>query len=192
MVEHLKHEGTSHSSSDLLKIFVKMGASWSAQDFRQAGVTLSGPGSFFLFCFRKTWHTSSSLIWIAGVRKRGVAGDVNGCVESWSGWYVFFFQICDRTHSDCLTVVDSPQCWGMVSCNWWCLSYLSTLKQNHWKRIGSFTYWNNSSLLLWYPFPVCIWSVYTRLDHPSCKHFLFGLTELSEFCCEPWFVIVVG
>ncbi len=27
MVEHLKHEGTSHRSSDLLKIFVKMGAS---------------------------------------------------------------------------------------------------------------------------------------------------------------------
>ncbi len=26
MVERLKHEGTSHSSSDLLKIFVKMGA----------------------------------------------------------------------------------------------------------------------------------------------------------------------
>ncbi len=25
MVEHLKHEGTSHSSSDLLKISVKMG-----------------------------------------------------------------------------------------------------------------------------------------------------------------------
>ncbi len=56
MVELLKHEGTSHSSSDLLKIFVKMGASWSAQDFRQAGVTPSGPGAFFLFCFRKTWH----------------------------------------------------------------------------------------------------------------------------------------
>ncbi len=37
MVEHLKHEGTSHSSSDLLKICVKMGASWSAQVFRQAG-----------------------------------------------------------------------------------------------------------------------------------------------------------
>ncbi len=29
MVERLKHEGTSHSSSDLLKICVKMGASWS-------------------------------------------------------------------------------------------------------------------------------------------------------------------
>ncbi len=31
MVEHFKNEGTSHSSSDLLKICVKMGASWSAQ-----------------------------------------------------------------------------------------------------------------------------------------------------------------
>ncbi len=38
MMEHLKHEGTLHSSSDLLKICVKMGTSWSAQDFRQAGV----------------------------------------------------------------------------------------------------------------------------------------------------------
>ncbi len=62
MVERLKHEGTSHSSSDLLMICVKMGASWSAQDFRQAGVTQSGPGAFFLFCFRKTWRTSPSLI----------------------------------------------------------------------------------------------------------------------------------
>ncbi len=62
MVECFKHEGTSHSSSDLLKIFVKMGASWSAQDFRQAGVTESGHGAFYLFCFRKTWRTSSSLI----------------------------------------------------------------------------------------------------------------------------------
>ncbi len=62
MVERLKHKGTSHSSSDLLKICVKMGASWSAQDVRQAGVRLSGPGAFFLFCFRKTWRTSTSLI----------------------------------------------------------------------------------------------------------------------------------
>ncbi len=49
MVEHLKNEGSSHSSSNMLKIFVKMGASWSAQDFRQAGVTPSGPGVFFFF-----------------------------------------------------------------------------------------------------------------------------------------------
>ncbi len=29
MVERLKHKGTLHSSNDLLKICVKMGASWS-------------------------------------------------------------------------------------------------------------------------------------------------------------------
>ncbi len=40
-------------SSDLLKIFVKMGASCSAQDFRQAGVTPSGPGVFFPFLLPK-------------------------------------------------------------------------------------------------------------------------------------------
>ncbi len=56
MVERLKHEGTSHSSSDLLKICEKMGASWSAQDFRQTGVTQSGPDAFLpflLFCCLK-------------------------------------------------------------------------------------------------------------------------------------------
>ncbi len=47
MVERLKHEGTLPSSSDLLKIFVKIGASWSAQDFRQTGVTQSEPRCFF-------------------------------------------------------------------------------------------------------------------------------------------------
>ncbi len=36
MMKRLKHERTSHCSSDLLKIFVKMEANWSAQDFRQA------------------------------------------------------------------------------------------------------------------------------------------------------------
>ncbi len=40
MVERLKHVGTSHSSSDRLKICVKMGASWSAQVFRQAADTV--------------------------------------------------------------------------------------------------------------------------------------------------------
>ncbi len=51
MVECLKHEGTSQSSSDLLKICVKMGANWSAQVFRQAGDTPSGPGAFLLLFF---------------------------------------------------------------------------------------------------------------------------------------------
>ncbi len=67
------HEGTSHSSSDLLKICVKkMVASWSVQVFRQAGDTLSGPGAFLLLFFLKTWRTSSSLICSAGVGERGV------------------------------------------------------------------------------------------------------------------------
>ncbi len=162
MVERLKHEGTSHSSSDLLKICVKMVASWSAQVFRQAGDTPSGPGAFLLLFFLKTWRMSSSLICSAGVGGGGLQ-------EVW----MVFFQTCNRTHSDCLPVVDSPECWGMVSCNWWCLSYLSTLKQNHWKIICSLACQNNSSLPLWSPFPVCIWPVYTRLYPPFCKHLLW-------------------
>ncbi len=66
MVESLKHEGTLHSSSDLLKICVKMVSSWSAQVLWQAGDTLSGPGAFLLLFFLKTWHMSSSLICSAG------------------------------------------------------------------------------------------------------------------------------
>ncbi len=77
IVECLKHEGTSHCSSDLLKIYVKIGASWSAQDFRQSGVTSPGTGAFILLFFLKTWRTSSSLKCIAGVGERGVAGGVN-------------------------------------------------------------------------------------------------------------------
>ncbi len=41
--ECLKQEGTSHSSSDLLKINVKMDDSWTAQALRQSGETPSGP-----------------------------------------------------------------------------------------------------------------------------------------------------
>ncbi len=78
MVERLNHEGTSHSSSDLLNICVKMGASWSAQDFRQTGVTPSGPGAFLLLFILKTWHMSSSLICSVGVGEKGVARGVKG------------------------------------------------------------------------------------------------------------------
>ncbi len=56
MVEHLKQGGTSHSSSDLLKICVKMGTSWSAEDFRQAGVTPSGPSAFLLLFYEDLAH----------------------------------------------------------------------------------------------------------------------------------------
>ncbi len=71
-MENLKHEGTSHSSSNLLKIFVKMGASWSAQDFRKTDDTLSGPGAFLLFFILKTLRMLFSLICSAGVGKRGL------------------------------------------------------------------------------------------------------------------------
>ncbi len=148
---------------------MKMGASWPAQDFRQAAVTPSGPGAFSLFCFWKTWHALSLLIWIAGMGRWGMLEVVWRGVQSRCG---VFFQICNRTHSDCLPVVDSPRCWGMVSCSW-SLSDISTLMLSHWKRIGSLAHRNNSSLLLWYPFPVCIWPVYTRLYPPCCKHLLW-------------------
>ncbi len=81
MVDRLKHEGTSHSSSDLLKIFVKMGASWSAQDFRQTGVTQSGSGHFFYFLLPEdlVHLIFSDLNCRCG--EEGVAGGVIGCVE---------------------------------------------------------------------------------------------------------------
>ncbi len=109
MVEHLNHEGTSHSSSDLLK----MGASWSAQDFRQTGVLL------VLFSFLLPEALAhlvfADLNWKWG---GGVAGGVTGCVERCSERVRGVFQTCSRTHSVSLPVVDSPQCWGLVSCGW--------------------------------------------------------------------------
>ncbi len=82
MVERLKHEGTSHSSSDLLKVCVKMGASWSAQDFRQAGVTPSGPGAFYPFLFPK----DLAHLVFAYLNCR-CGGGVNGCVERYNTKY---------------------------------------------------------------------------------------------------------
>ncbi len=69
---------------------------------------MSRPSAFLILIFLKTWRTLSSLFCSAGVGEAGVAGGMN----------VFFFQTCNRTHSDRLPVVDSPECWGMVSCNW--------------------------------------------------------------------------
>ncbi len=89
-----------------------------------------------------------------------------------SGWWVFF-QTCNRTHLNRLPVVDSTQWWWMVSCSCLSLSDLSTLMLNHWKRIGSLAYRNNSFLPPWSPFPGYIWPVYTRCYPPSCKHLLW-------------------
>ncbi len=116
--------------------------------------------------------------------------------QVWGRWglqvWMVFFQTCNRTHSDHLPVVDSPECWGMVSCNWWCLSFLSTLKHSHWKIICSLAYQNNSSLPLWSPFPMCILYLFIQDFIPFSVSIYFGLTELSEFSSEPRFVVVVG
>ncbi len=179
MVERLKHERTSHSNSDLLKICVKMGGgSWVS-----TGLKTDWCHTIWAWCLPSgtrpgTRHPLLSAVQVWG---RG------GLQEVWMA----FFQTCNRTYSDRLPVVDSPQCWGMVSCNWWCFSDLFTLKQNHWKRISTLAFQNNSSLPLWSPFPVCIWPVFTRLC-PLLVGIFFGLTELSEFCSEPRFVVVIS
>ncbi len=78
----MKHEGTLYSSSDLLKICVKMRASWTSQVFRQAGDKPSGPGAFLLFFFifyfflPGTHHLLLSAY--SAVQERGVAGGTNG------------------------------------------------------------------------------------------------------------------
>ncbi len=113
----MKHGGTSHSSSDLLKICVKMGASWSAQVLRQAGYTPSGPGAFLLLFFMKTCHTSSSLIFSAGVGRGGLLEVLMVVWRGVQGGCGVFFQTYSKSHSNRLLDVDSPQCWGMVSCD---------------------------------------------------------------------------
>ncbi len=88
MVERLKQEGTSHSSSDLLKINVKMDDSWTAQALRQAGEIPSGPLAFLIFCLLKTLLTSSSQILITGCETVGgrEGEGVDGCVVRRSEW----------------------------------------------------------------------------------------------------------
>ncbi len=159
MVERLKQGGYFIQFQWSVEDLCEDGASWSAQDFRQAGVTPSGPGSFSC----SFWGPVAHYLHWSGV-------------QVWGRWgllevLMMFFQTCNRTHSDRLPVVDFPQYWGMVSCSWWYLSDLSTLKPCHWKRIGSLAYRNN--LPLWSPFPVCIWPVYTRICSHSCEHLLW-------------------
>lgn len=81
-VECLKQQGTSHCSSDLLKICVNIGASWSAvQTFIQAGETPSAPGLLF---FENSAHVlHADLIRRLNSRRgrRRVAGGVGVCVK---------------------------------------------------------------------------------------------------------------
>ncbi len=105
MVEHLKHEGNSHSSSDLLNICMKMGASWSAQVFREPGDTSSGPGAFLLLFFLKTWRMSSFLSAVQ-VWGGGVAEGVNG---------VFFKPAVELIQICQLLILQSAGGWCLVS-----------------------------------------------------------------------------
>ncbi len=107
MVESLKHEGTLHSSSDLLKICGKMVSSWSAQVLWQAGDTVWAWCFPSFVLFEDLAHVIFAYLQCRCGGGGGGAGGVNGV-----------FQTCNRTHSDRLPVVDSPECWGMVSCNW--------------------------------------------------------------------------
>ncbi len=106
MVERLKHEGTLHNSSDLLKICVKMWASWSAQDFSQTDVTV------WAWCFFPFLLPEDLLhIVFAYLNCRcggeGVAGGVNGCVE-WCPvrvWDVFFKPAVGLIQIVCLLLI---------------------------------------------------------------------------------------
>ncbi len=75
----------------------KMGASWSARTFRQAGEILSGPEAFLDFCFLKTRFTSSTQTLSAG----RMVGEGGGCVKCRSERVLGVslpFQINSKTH----------------------------------------------------------------------------------------------
>jgi len=98
-VERLKQEGTSHSSSDLLKINGKM-----------------GPEDFAYIFFTDLDYRLRTV-----VRREGEG--VDGCVVRRSEWVWgvrpgFCFQTCSRTRSGLQPVVDWPQCRGVGSCSW--------------------------------------------------------------------------
>lgn len=82
IVDCFRQERTLNSSSELLKIWLKMKASWSVQIFRQEGDTLSWPGAFLIFCLWNSWHTSCSQILSAGGRSRG-RGEESGSGCRW-------------------------------------------------------------------------------------------------------------
>ncbi len=142
---------------------------WSMRGLRTAPVICWrsvwrwGPAGQHRFLGRLVTHSLGLVLsFFCSFWRPGTRHLLLSAVQMWGrgglqeGWMVFF-QTCNRTHSDRLPFVDSPESWGRVSCNWWCLSYLSTLKQSPWKIICSLACQNNSSLPLWSPFPVCIW-----------------------------------
>ncbi len=93
------------SSSDLLKISVKMDDNWSALAFRQAGETLSGPLAFLILCIMKTLHTSSSDLKCRLKSSMGEEGGrgVKGVIGCKIHFYMLFelkgvFAMCVHNH----------------------------------------------------------------------------------------------
>ena len=60
MVDVLKQAGTTHSASEVLKMFVNTGDSWSAQYLIVEGETASGPAALRGFCLFNSLLTSLS------------------------------------------------------------------------------------------------------------------------------------
>lgn len=109
-----------NSSSDLLKIW-------------QEGGAPSGPCPSIIFCLWKSRHASSPQIQLGAGKSVGRGDDwevefVVWCLK-WSGWGVWRWvnKTHSKTHSGHQPVDGSPQCWGMVSCSWWCPAELFTL-----------------------------------------------------------------
>ncbi len=79
-------------------------------------MTPSGPGAFFLVCFREdlVHLVFAYLNYRCG--GEGVAGGVNGCVERCSGrvWDVFFKSAIERIQIVCLLLI-------LHSAGGWCL-----------------------------------------------------------------------
>ncbi len=189
MVERLKQEGTSHSSSDLLKINVKMDDSWTAQALRQTGETPSGLLAFLIFCLLKTLLTSSSQILITGwetVGGRGGEG-VNGCVVGWSVWVwgvrpgFCFWKPTVKTVQvfSQLLIGLSAGGRGLVAGDGF--SGLSHWCRGRCLKAVFLAFQRSSSLPLLSPYSVCIWPVCTRLFPHSCRRPLWPGEAVLSF-----------
>ncbi len=156
MVEHLKHE---RSVEDLCED----GGQLVSTGFQAGWLHTICAWCFPSFAlFEDLTHVNFSYLQCR-------CGGEGGC---WRCEWCFFKPAVLLIQVVCqLLILHSAGGGGGVSCNWWCLSYLSTAEslEDHF----FLAFHNNSSLPLWSPFQVCIWPVYIRLCHPSWKHLLW-------------------
>ncbi len=183
IVEHLKHEGTSHSSRDLLKICVKMGASWSAQTFRQEGDTPSGPGAFLIFCLWKILFADPECRW--GVSGEGW-GSGRGCrwlfdvrVGEGCEWWLIKPAVKHIQVVSQLVGFHSVGGWSPVICD----------APPHWSQVvlEKALIQLFSVALLCYSdlLHQCVPGLVVQDSVPTSIGLLLGLTKLPELCCKP-------